>query len=121
MFGIDAVGGEKLGRGSALSERVFSVDIFNGLGGGAGKHSCYQLAKSAGHVVLLGDDGGTGLSSLSRKINPQFGIDNIQDAFSDLAGIHGSGILEKELLLIPILGTGSLAFIQTDFLRLGES
>ena len=59
--GVHSVSGEKLGRSSALAELVTSVDIFNRLRGCGGEHSGDQFAKASGHVVLLGDNHGSGL------------------------------------------------------------
>ena len=66
------------------------------------------------------DDGSAGLSALCRKISPQLGVNDVQDAFAHLAGIHRCRVFEKELLLRPILAAGSLPFVKTYLFSLRE-
>ena len=84
---------------------------------------------AANHLATLGpswcqdsagtdDDGSARLCPFRREIGPQFRIDDVQDAFADLTGVHGGGIFEEILLLGPILGTGSLALIKAYLFRL---
>ena len=59
-----------------------------------------------------------GFGAFRGKVCPQFGMDDVDDAFAHLAGVHGSGIFEKRFLLGPFLGTGSRTVVKTDLLGL---
>ena len=107
---------------SGVGDAVFQHEGGDAVGGEPPGHVGAFLVPGQRSEAATGadDDRGAGLCALRREIDPDLRVHDVQDAFTDLAGVHCGRVLEKILLLGPILGTGSLAFVETDLFRLSE-